>query len=209
MKILLVFPTQIEANGFVGKSSKHTIDVLISGIASYATIFSLTKHCLQAKPDIIIHAGICGTFSQELKIGDVVQVTKDCFADVGVYDQSEFCSLFDMNFIDAHTKPFTNGFLKLQGAYFFDFLPQCTAVTVNTITSSNQQKAMLQQKYNPQIESMEGAAVHYVCLQENIPCIHIRAISNRVGERNKQLWNIPLAFDNMHKTLGFIINALK
>jgi futalosine hydrolase len=40
--------------------------------------------------------------------------------------------------------------------------------------------------YNPHIETMEGAAVHYVALQETFPCIHIRAVSNAVGDRDRK-----------------------
>ena len=32
---------------------------------------------------------------------------------------------------------------------------------------------------------MEGAALHYACIMEHIPFIQLRAVSNFVGERDK------------------------
>jgi futalosine hydrolase len=48
---------------------------------------------------------------------------------------------------------------------------------------------------------MEGAAFHYVCLQEEIPFIQLRSVSNYVGERNKSKWQIKKAVENLNKEL--------
>jgi futalosine hydrolase len=44
---------------------------------------------------------------------------------------------------------------------------------------------------------MEGAALHYVCLQTGVPFIQIRCISNYVGERDKSKWKFNEAFDSL------------
>lgn len=208
MNIVVVFPTELEAKNFIiPKNSNHSIEVLISGIGSYATIYSLTKYCLYSKPDMIIHAGICGAFDSQLQIGEVVQVTSDCFADVGVYENNDFKSIFDMNFIDPQVYPYNKGTLELLQP-IINFLPQVSAVTINTITSTEQQKQMLITKYHPSIESMEGAAVHYVALQEKISCVHVRAISNYVGERDKGMWNIKKALSNLHEKLELLLTQI-
>ena len=49
-------------------------------------------------------------------------------------------------------------------------------------------------KFLPVIESMEGAALHYVCLMEKIPFLQIRSISNYIGERDKKKWNMKDAW---------------
>ncbi len=49
--------------------------------------------------------------------------------------------------------------------------------------------------FNPVTESMEGAALHYVCLMEKIPFLQIRSISNYIGERNKKKWDM---MDSIH-----------
>ncbi|HSN50370.1 MAG TPA: hypothetical protein VLR52_03985, partial [Bacteroidales bacterium] len=62
--------------------------------------------------------------------------------------------------------------------------------------------------WNPDIESMEGAAFFYACFMENVRCMQIRSISNRVEERDKSRWNLDLAFKNLNKTLLNLLNEL-
>jgi futalosine hydrolase len=60
--------------------------------------------------------------------------------------------------------------------------------------------------FDPAIESMEGAALHYVCLMENIPFLQIRSISNYIGERNKKKWDMMDSIVNLNKALIKTIN---
>jgi futalosine hydrolase len=55
---------------------------------------------------------------------------------------------------------------------------------------------------------MEGAALHYVARESNIPFIQIRAISNYIGERDKANWQMKLAIDNLNQTLLNYIDSL-
>jgi futalosine hydrolase len=64
------------------------------------------------------------------------------------------------------------------------------------------------QKFHPVTESMEGAALHYVCLMENIPFIQLRSISNYIGERNKKKWDMKDSIVNLNETLISTINNL-
>jgi futalosine hydrolase len=59
------------------------------------------------------------------------------------------------------------------------------------ISTSAEKINVFAEKYNADIESMEGAALHYVCAMQQIPFIQIRGISNMVGERDKTKWKIP------------------
>ena len=40
---------------------------------------------------------------------------------------------------------------------------------------------------------MEGAAVAYVCRQFELPLLHVRAISNWTGDRDRGDWNLGAA----------------
>jgi futalosine hydrolase len=44
---------------------------------------------------------------------------------------------------------------------------------------------------------MEGAALHYMGRDLNIPFIQIRAVSNYVGERNKAKWKIKESIEQL------------
>jgi futalosine hydrolase len=56
---------------------------------------------------------------------------------------------------------------------------------------------------------MEGAALHYVCLMENIPFLQIRSISNYAGQRNKAKWNFNDSIQNLNRELVSFFNRLK
>ena len=55
---------------------------------------------------------------------------------------------------------------------------------------------------------MEGAAFHYVCLQENIPFVQLRAISNFVGERDKSKWLMKEAIENLNRETIALVHPL-
>ena len=82
------------------------------------------------------------------------------------------------------------------------------AITVNTATGSEITRKKLIKKFNPDIETMEGATFFYICARENIPFLAIRAISNRVEPRDKSKWNIQLALDNLSEKLNEVILTL-
>jgi futalosine hydrolase len=81
-------------------------------------------------------------------------------------------------------------------------LKAVNAVSVNQITTSKQMIESYISKFDPVVESMEGAALHYVCLQEKIPFLQLRSISNYIGERDKKKWKIKDAILNLNLNLN-------
>ena len=79
-------------------------------------------------------------------------------------------------------------------------------ISVNQISTSKQMIKFYRDVFDPVTESMEGAALHYVCLIENIPFVQIRSISNYIGERNKKKWDMMDSIANLNDTLIKIIN---
>jgi futalosine hydrolase len=82
------------------------------------------------------------------------------------------------------------------------------SITVNQITTTKKKTELYKKKYKGAIENMEGAAVHYVCLKENIPFVQIRSISNYVGDRNKKNWKIKEAVANLNTELIRLVESL-
>lgn len=207
MNILVVFPSALEAQGFEFSSEQHSIDVLVSGIGGFATMYSLTKYCVERRPDFVIHAGICGSYDESLAIGDVVDVMIDHFSDFGLMENGKWKTGFEMKLISSHKVPFTEGQLVAPNNDFAD-IPKVIAVTSQTITTTEKQKSLIENTFHPSVESMEGAFVHYVCLKEELPFVHLRAVSNYVGERDKSKWNTRLAIDNLHNEVKTFIRSI-
>ena len=67
--------------------------------------------------------------------------------------------------------------------------------------------AYYKNQLNASVESMEGAALHYVALQEKIPFLQMRSLSNFVGERDKTKWVMDVAIANLN--IELIENSYK
>lgn len=208
MKILVVAATQMEIAPFI--EEKNEIETLICGVGIPLTVYHLTKKLLEEKYDLVIQAGIAGAFSKEVKKADVVAVEVDAFADIGAEENKEFKTVFELGFGNTNEFPFTNGGLTNNSKFLSEVpLTKVKAVTINKISDEKKQSRQLRKKFNADIESMEGAAFHYVCLQQKVPFLQIRAISNKVGERDKTKWKIKEAVEHLNLELIKLADQLK
>ncbi|MFN7012725.1 MAG: futalosine hydrolase [Bacteroidia bacterium] len=181
----------------------HKIDLLITGVGIHATAYCLGKF-LSKKYDFAINAGIAGSFNRNLELGTVVNVYSDCFAELGAENDEEFLTVFDLGLIGKNDFPFTNGVIENKWDLknqTIDNLPKVNGITVNKILGSEDTIDKVFQLFHPYTESMEGAAFLYACRLENIPCLQLRSVSNYVEKRNRNAWNIPLALQNLHKSI--------
>jgi len=182
------------------------IRMLVAGVGSVSTSWAMKQwFSTNEKPDLAINGGIAGSFKDDLRNGDVVMPLSDCFADAGIEDGENFITLFEAGIVNADEFPFKKGRLSADAFYcerFKNILKPVTAITVNTATGSEATMNKLQKKFNPDIETMEGATFFYICAREKIPFLALRAISNRVEPRNKNKWNIALALDNLSEKLN-------
>ncbi|MCX7954876.1 MAG: hypothetical protein N3A01_06770 [Bacteroidales bacterium] len=198
-KICIAVSTEKEINNEITNYIvENNIDIVYTGIGVPSTILNLTKYLNFNKPLVLINAGIAGAFAKSLKIGEVGLVVSDVFADFllpyknyeikHIYETFEIYPIFTNNY---------NVSINLK---------QLNGITVNSLFYSNKIRDFYKKKFNPDIETMEGAAIMYVCKHYNINSICIRAISNYVGQKDRSKWNIKLAVENLSNTL---LNILK
>jgi futalosine hydrolase len=186
------------------------VDVLVAGVGLMPTTYNLQKQFQVRKPDMVIQAGIGGSFEENIPLGTVLAVKKDTIADAGVIEKKQFHSVFDMGFAKGSQFPYKNGWLVNPGIHLLkkNSLKKVTAISVNQVSSSKQTIGLFREKYGPVIESMEGAALHYVCLMEGVPFLQLRGVSNYVGERNKKNWKIKESVSNLNNELIRLLNSL-
>ena len=207
MQILLIAATEKEIEPFTATNPKT--DVLITGVGVPNTIYHLQKRLHQIDYDLIIQAGIAGTFNRNILLGQTVFVKQDCFADLGIEEKEMYTPIFETGLVDKNEFPYSNGWLVNTSAYLQTTgLSLAKAITVNKISDSALQNQQFIKQFNPEIETMEGAALHYVCLQENIPFIQLRTVSNFVGDRDKTKWKMKEAIENLNSELTTLINRL-
>jgi futalosine hydrolase len=216
LRILIVTATGAEAEAASGFSSAVTpngtlvsgncvTESLVTGVGSVSTAWSLLKWLSSnPKPDLAINAGIAGSFRDGIEPGDVVMPVSDCFADAGIETREGFFTLWEAGLQGLNDFPFRNGLLVPENSLVNDLkmkIRPVKAITVNTATGTAATIEKLTGKYDPDIETMEGAAFFYICLRENIPCAAIRSVSNRVEPRDRSKWQIGPALRNLSGTM--------
>ena len=199
MDILLVAATEAEISpllntGFIvgdNYHNRHRITILITGVGMVATAYAMGKQLAKATYQLAINPGIAGSFKRSLALGDIVQVEQDAFAELGAEDGGQFIPIDTLGFGTAVQYP-------VKGSPETG-LPLAKAITVNKVHGHIPTIKKTVQQYNPDIESMEGAAFFYACAQNNVSCVQVRAISNVVEQRNRDNWNIPLAIKKLNE----------
>ena len=211
MKILLVAATELETVGlreelkmklihpriFQQEVNGNDIRLIHTGIGMVNTAFFLGEYLHENKPDLAVNFGIAGSFDLNFQLGDVVEVVEDAFSELGAESPEGFLGLEQMGF----------PLFELEGKKVFNHLanpvpsaislPKTKAITVNKVHGLADSIAVAKTKWNPEIETMEGAAFFHAMLVKNIPFFAFRGISNYVEVRNKANWKIGLAVKNV------------
>lgn len=188
----------------------HEIHFATTGVGMVATTYNLTRLLSAGQYDFAIQAGIAGSFDRDIPLGAVLMVRNDRFADLGAEDGDTFTDIFGLGLIGDNETPFTNKILAnpLEPADYHIPLHEVDALTLNTVTGRDDTAAKLYALHGCELESMEGAAFHYVCLSENLPFVQIRAVSNYVERRNRDEWKIPEAINNLNEYLVILLNNI-
>lgn len=225
MHILIVSATRIEIAPLISyldnshsgisenvyKTSKVQTNILITGVGMMSASYHLGSALASRQFDLVIQAGIAGAFDHDMPLGTVVEVTRDRVADLGTeHADGSFSDVFEMGLTDADSVIYQNGWMspiacKNPGPG----LRQTTAVTVNKVTGCKSSIDAIRAKYNPDMETMEGAALFYACGISHVPCLQIRSVSNHVEPRNREKWEIGLAIKNLNDVLISYISSLE
>ena len=213
MDILLIAATAKEIEPFFEyyRNTKKTqnIDILITGIGLTAATYRLLKQLQLKRPGMVIQAGVAGCFDKKIPLGTVVAVKKETIADQSVIELKKLKTLFDLKLITHDQFPFKKGWLENNSAVLRKLkLKKVDAISVNEITTSKQRVRFYEESFQPAIESMEGAALHYTCLMEKIPFIQLRSISNYIAERDKTKWDMKKSIVNLNETLIHFVETI-
>jgi nucleoside phosphorylase len=181
-EILILVPTEREAEFF----ARYGLIPEICGVGM-AECAGVTGYILASRrPDLVILAGIAGSYMEEPAVGESVAVAAETVADLGrLNPDGSFTPLF-------------------QNTYHASFIPDSLpAVHSNTVDVAG----FISRSEGPVIENMEGAAFFAVCRRFGVPAMELRAISNRVGQPVTPE-NLTHAAQNLARSLAEIIRHL-
>lgn len=223
MRILLVVATEPEIAPLLGRlqhvsgserfrtsrMNNAELHVVVSGVGMVATAAETAFHVGKSPYDLLINAGICGSFNREIQIGEVVNVVSEFQPELGAEDHDQFISVFDLGIAYRNQWPYRNGWMELSSrSDVFSSFRKCKGVTVNTASGNQRTIDLLNENVSADVETMEGAGFFRAALLTEIPAFQIRAVSNYVEPRDRSKWNIPLAITNLNEMLFNELNAI-
>ncbi len=212
MRVLLAAATEAEIEPTLqalrarpdAVESPFVVGCCITGVGLMATAASLTRSLATGHWDYLISAGIGGSFSKALPLGSCVIVHSDQVADFGAEDGDDFLDVFSLGLVKANEPPYQHRLLRnplLRPPFPIGHLQQVEGLSVTTTSGCEATIARRIARYGAAVESMEGAAVHYVCLREQVPFLQLRSISNYVTRRDRNAWRIPEAIAALNAQL--------
>jgi futalosine hydrolase len=207
VRVLVVAATPAEVDPFVAglrrvadtgpRSARyigagHEIDVLITGVGMVAASTWCSRSLCAEQFDAALNLGVCGSFKRAFTPGSVVNVVADRLVELGAEDGDTFLTIQEMNLLGDDEFPFMGGRLVSASTPFaaMNGLPKVEGITVSTVHGNDTSIAHVLERFNPDVESMEGAAFMYACLVHGVPFAQVRAISNVVERRNRSAWKL-------------------
>ena len=182
------------------QSALHEIHLLVSGVGMVATSAWCSRALAVGQFDAALNFGVCGSFRAALGPGTVVNVVSDRLAEMGAEDGEAFLTIQQMMLVGDDEFPFKDGRLINAAPPPFpalSSLPAVNGITVNTVHGFDRSIARATELFDPDIETMEGAAFMYACLVHGIPFAQVRAVSNIVERRNRAAWTMIEAVESL------------
>jgi futalosine hydrolase len=174
----------------------RAVDVLTSGVGMVATSTWCARALTREPYDLALNIGLCGSFRADLEPGSVVHVASDRIAELGAEDGDAFLTVHQLQLLGEDEFPFERGRLVNSSpppVPALSGLRRVDAITVNTAHGRETSIARVIERFDPDVESMEGAAFMYACLTHGVPFAQVRGVSNRVERRNRAAWTLPEA----------------
>lgn len=193
----------------------HRIDLMITGVGLTATAYKLGRRLAERYYHLVLNLGVAGAFRpqgaqdryrSDFAPGNLVHVVTERFGDLGAEAGRETpldfhrdrLDLFQMGLLERDEFPFVDGLLANgldPSGTPLELLPRAHGLSVNLVHGEPDSIRRCRERYDPDVESMEGAAVFYACICEKQAFAEVRAISNWVEPRNRSAWKLTEAVD--------------
>lgn len=204
MNVGVVAATEYELAGL--DLDKNKVNTYVLGVGSLQFGLALQSMVtLQAQQhDLLILIGMAGAAGGKHSLGECVCIQNDVQGDVGAFENGHFSDLVDLKLITP-TIAYEN-FNQYNHPLLTD-LTFAQSITVNSVTEDKHINQLRLGKYHASVENMEGAAFHLLCNENKIPFLHLRGISNYIGERDKSKWKLDEAKASYQALTKKIVSA--
>lgn len=163
IKPLLLSLGQNEVKEFCMKAISYhqlSIDILITGVGLMHTAYFMGKVLANNTYNLALQFGIAGSFRKEIALGAAVNVVEEAVADLGAEDKENFLDATELHLLPPDQFPYHAGRLRNEtpdSAYGISALKKVKGISVNKVHGYQCNIDKIIRKYDPDIESMEGA----------------------------------------------------
>ena len=161
---------------------------------------------------LVISAGIAGGFEGHADIGDIVVSTEIIAADLGAETPDGFLSVDELGFGTSRIDVDPSIAERVVRAMRDGGLNPVSGplITVNTATGTAATTAR-HAASTPGVvaEGMEGYGIAAAAQARGVPALEIRAISNRVGPRDRSAWRIGDALKSLEEAFDKLTEGLR
>lgn len=169
------------------------LDVVAGGVGMAASAAATATALALASYEVVVSLGVAGGFDGRAGIGEVVVADQILAADLGVDAPDGYRTLGELGLADTGIA--TGARCDLVAARLG--ARTGLVLTVTTVTGTDERAAYLRDRWGPVAEAMEGYGVWSAArtgAPDTFP-LEVRAISNRVGRRDRDAWDLPAALD--------------
>lgn len=167
---------------------------MITGVGPVEASCALAAALAQRRYELVVNAGIGGTFDGAARIGDGVVVADDAM-ELDLEGGAPLALPHGAILVDkASSDAALVAGLRSKG------FPILQGITVARVTASEATASRLR-KRGAQVESMEGFAVLRAAQRAGVAAIELRGISNRCGDRASSGWDLAAGIAGLQRVL--------
>lgn len=183
-----------KAKGFF-EFTKNEVSIFptVLGIGPVMTTYGIANSKQLKDVDMFIYMGLGAGMPGKVNVGNVYQIVSEKFADLGTSSNDNFEDIFDLELFKTDKFPFNGKQLVNESYDPKEPLEMAFGASVNTISDNPKFIETIQKKYDPDILSFDGAALHYCCKMYNIKFIQLRAVSTILGSSEGSSTTLALA----------------
>jgi futalosine hydrolase len=211
MRVLVVTSVDVEQAAVLkglqqSNQPAFAYDVHVVGVGAVAAAVGTMKRLASTDSSyqLVINAGIAGRFSAHTTFqpGECVLANRIIAADLGAEHEQGFHPLSELGFGQDSFQIEDNLLQTYKTNLHCNVGP---ILTVSTVTGSSSRAQILKQRYpNALAEAMEGFGVASAAHSYGLPCLELRTMSNIVGPRDRNKWNIQEALHALTDTFRTI-----
>jgi futalosine hydrolase len=198
--ILVVCAMREELRAFDPPEHVRVIDV---GVGPVEAAVATARTLASAPFGVVVNAGIAGVFRSRGSVGDAFVVASEALADFGLEGGAPLALPGGARLVDRID---ADAGLVARGVAAG--LRIGHGLTVAQVTTTDATAARLRQRYDADLESMEGFAVLRAAADAGIPAVEVRGISNYVGDRARSEWDFAAGAGATVRALTALVTTL-